>query len=207
MSVYTPNIPQAGDVPAQSQPLILANFQALQDDLNKNHVAISDLANRGKHTFCQFPVQVAAPATAALEGAIYTKDIGAGDTELYYRNESNGTEYRLTNGLIPRIATTLWNSTAGFTQVIALPNNCYGNIYFLDLANTLGQMGYFYTVGNRVRGFACRTDYQFNAGGSDHIITLNNDPAADSNLYAKYSLPAVSQTYNVRVIYWNQTVV
>ena len=205
MSVYTPNIPQAGDVPAQSQSLMLANFQALQNDLDKNHVPISDLVNRGKHNFCQFPQQIADPATAATDGALYTKAFG-GDTELYYRNQNNGTVYHLTNGLIPRIINANWNSTAGFTAVVQIPDNCYGNIFFMDLANTLGQAGWFYTIGNRVRAFSQRTDYQFNAGGSDHIITMNNDPAADNNLYAKYSLPAVAQAYTVRIIYWNRTI-
>ena len=42
MTVYTANIPQSGDQISQSQPLILANFQSLQDAQDRNHVALSD---------------------------------------------------------------------------------------------------------------------------------------------------------------------
>ena len=41
------------------------------------------------------PEQASAPSTAADQGAVYTKDV-SGNTELFYRDESDGTEVQLT---------------------------------------------------------------------------------------------------------------
>ena len=59
-----------------------------------NHVAL-DTANVGKHKFCQFPEQGSAPTTAVDEGALYTKQ-ASGITNLFWRQENNGTEIRMT---------------------------------------------------------------------------------------------------------------
>jgi len=92
---YTPNIPQAADNPSQSQPLILGNFQEIATAFNLNHGDFN-AASQGKHEFLQMPEQGAAPVTAASEGALYTKDSGS-QPELFWRDESNGTEWQITN--------------------------------------------------------------------------------------------------------------
>lgn len=91
---YNPDIPQASDDPSQSQGQILANFQALNTFLSVNHVDLND-GDEGKHKFLQFPEQSSAPATAANEGALYTKAV-SGATELFFREESNGAELQIT---------------------------------------------------------------------------------------------------------------
>jgi len=102
---YTPNIPQPGDIPAQSQDQILQNFQSIDngtDGFSLNHISFTNatVGERGKHKFLQMPEQAAAPVTAVNEGAVYTKE--ASDpalglsTELFWRRESNGAEIRLT---------------------------------------------------------------------------------------------------------------
>lgn len=93
---YSSNIPQASDSPSQSQPLILANFQEIATAFNLNHGDFNDAGNQGKHEFLQMPEQGAAPVTAAGEGALYTKDSGT-QPELFWRDESNGTEWQVTN--------------------------------------------------------------------------------------------------------------
>lgn len=92
---YTQNIPQTGDSPTDSQPLILGNFQEIATAFNLNHGDFNG-GNQGKHEFVQMPEQGAAPATAAAEGAVYTKDV-SGATQLFWREESSGTEYQMTN--------------------------------------------------------------------------------------------------------------
>lgn len=92
--VYNANIPQASDDPSQSQSQLLGNFQELNTFLSVNHVDLND-ADQGKHNFMQMPEQVAAPATAANEGGLYTKEV-SGSTQLFYRDESSGTERQLT---------------------------------------------------------------------------------------------------------------
>lgn len=91
---YTSNIPQASDNPSQSQPLLLANFQEIATAFNTNHGAFNG-ANQGLHEFVQMPEQGSAPTTAANVGAIYTKEV-SGTTQLFWREESNGTEYQMT---------------------------------------------------------------------------------------------------------------
>lgn len=92
---YSPNIPQSTDDPSQSQPLILANFQEISTAFNLNHGNFNG-ASQGKHEFLQMPEQSSAPTTAASEGALYTKDSGT-QPELFWRDESNGTEWQITN--------------------------------------------------------------------------------------------------------------
>jgi len=96
MSTYYPSIPQSGDNPSDSQPLLLSNFEALNNMNSRNHTPLTDTANSGKHEFLQMPDQTSAPATAANEGGIYTKAV-SGSTQLFFREESNGTERQLTN--------------------------------------------------------------------------------------------------------------
>lgn len=94
MTVYTPAIPQGGDIISQSQPLILGNFQSLNTSNSVNHVAFND-ANQGKHKFLQMPDQSSDPTTAANELALYSKELSAVST-LYFRKESDGTVIQLT---------------------------------------------------------------------------------------------------------------
>lgn len=95
MSTYTSNIPQPGDNPSQSQDQILQNFQSISTVNGVNHVAFND-ANEGKHKFLQMPEQGSAPTTASDEGGLYTKAVSA-VTQLFWRNENNGTEQQFTN--------------------------------------------------------------------------------------------------------------
>lgn len=92
---YNENIPQAADNPSQSQSQLLANFQEISTAFNLNHGDFND-ASQGQHTFLQMPEQGAAPATAADEGAVYTK-VAGGATELFFREESNGAERQITS--------------------------------------------------------------------------------------------------------------
>ena len=92
---YNSDIPQASDDPSQSQSQLLANFQALNTFLSVNHVALND-GTQGIHKFLQLPEQGSAPTTAANTGGLYTKEV-SGATQLFFRNESNGSERQLTS--------------------------------------------------------------------------------------------------------------
>ena len=94
---YKNNIPQPNDNLDISQPDILANFAQLDTTMGVNHYDFSDLTvNNGKHKFLQMPEEGAAPATAANEGGLYTKE-ASGITNLFWRQESSGTEIQMTN--------------------------------------------------------------------------------------------------------------
>ncbi len=69
---YQANIPQAADEIQQSQSDLLANFQQINTMLNVNHGALNGVIE-GKHKFCSFPVQAAAPAVIAGEVGMYSR--------------------------------------------------------------------------------------------------------------------------------------
>lgn len=93
---FTAGIPLDGQSLGSSKVPVRDNFTAIVADLGVNHVAIN-LADQGKHKFLQMPEQGSAPTSAANEGALYTKvGTNPAETNLFFRAESNGFEYRLT---------------------------------------------------------------------------------------------------------------
>jgi len=103
---YNPNIPQAADIPSQSQGEMLTNFQQLNTVFDVDHVPFNDgtAANRGKHDKSTYIELGADPATAANEISLYSKDTG-GNTRLFMRQESSGTVIQL-SGANPTVATS-----------------------------------------------------------------------------------------------------
>ncbi len=96
MAPYDETIPQPTDTPAVSQPQILGNFAAISTLINVNHVDF-DLADEGKHKWVSMPDQVAAPATAAGEVAIFGfTSVETAATELFFRRSSSGTQVPMT---------------------------------------------------------------------------------------------------------------
>lgn len=136
---YTEDTPQSSQTIAQTQPLILANFQGIKQLVDVNHVTFDD-ANEGKHKFLQMPEQSSAPTTAANEGGLYTKEASS-VANLFFRRESDGDELQLTGafttgttdgqfiipgGLIVKWglrSTIVGNATVTFGS--AFPNNAY----------------------------------------------------------------------------------
>jgi len=55
MPTYSPNIPQPGDLPSQSQDQILQNFQTLNTAFAQDHLAYNNPA-QGQHKQITFPV-------------------------------------------------------------------------------------------------------------------------------------------------------
>lgn len=95
---YNNAITAANDLLSQSQDDILQNFQAIQTLIEVNHETFG-AADEGKHKFVTFPIQVADPATALDEVALYSKDNAAGDPALFFKPENQGvgaTEYDFT---------------------------------------------------------------------------------------------------------------
>jgi hypothetical protein len=69
---YNANIPQPGDIPAQSQSQLLANFTEIYNLIGVNHVNFG-AAGEGKHNYVTMPVQGATPVTAAGELALFSQ--------------------------------------------------------------------------------------------------------------------------------------
>lgn len=96
------DVPKSGQTLGGTQPLIQANFADIETDFKVNHENFND-TDAGKHKFLQMPEQGSAPATAAGEGGLYTKDANS-EPCLFYRRETNGDEVQLTTSATPTLA-------------------------------------------------------------------------------------------------------
>jgi hypothetical protein len=96
---FNPNIPAAGDQPAQSQSQMLTNFGQLNVIFDQDHVTFDAAASgdRGKHEKSTYVTQASDPTTLVNELVLYAKTV-SGQTNLYARRESNGTVIQLTFG-------------------------------------------------------------------------------------------------------------
>lgn len=93
---YNQAIPQSTQRLKDSQPQLLANFQALYDFLNVNHAIFGTGSSlEGKHKWVSFPVQAAIPSPIETgEDVIYNKlyNPGTNKNELYvHKQTASGT--------------------------------------------------------------------------------------------------------------------
>jgi hypothetical protein len=69
---YTANIPQPTDQINNSQPQLLANFQAISTVVGINHVDFDDpTGDQGKHKFVEFPAENYTPPVITGEVTVY----------------------------------------------------------------------------------------------------------------------------------------
>lgn len=112
---YTTGIPRSGQSLGNSRPQVQGNFDYINTAFAVNHVAFN-AAGVGKHIYVQMPERDGTPSkpiptTAANEGALYTKEAQS-ITNLFWRQESNGTEVQLTN-IAPSNATSGYSFLPG----------------------------------------------------------------------------------------------
>jgi len=173
---FNANIPLSTDDPSVSQGQILTNFQQLDTIFGNNHITFTAGSNNGKHNFCQFPEQGAAPATAVNENAVYSADTGT-QPDLHYRPENNGTAVRLTGGGITAAA------YCTFTGAGALSANSF-NITGV-VRNGLGSYTITFTRNFANTNFVVSSTVSINDGtamSSTYSITKN---AANINIVTR----------------------
>jgi hypothetical protein len=143
MSTYTPNVPQSAQRISQTQPLIQDNFLALDAAIQNDHIAVTDatVAKRMLHKQVTFPDPLGAdPAVVGNDGVVYTKDLGGGLGDLFFKNASLVTQLsglaknfanpgyaNLSGGLQVRFGTQGAIGSGGFSDVnfnAAFTNNC-----------------------------------------------------------------------------------
>ena len=125
---YQENIPQPTDKIKDSQNDLLNNFQAIKTAWDVNHVTY-DLGDQGKHKHVSLPEQAAAPATAANELAIYSKQSAlTGISELFVRRESSGTELEATGASLGAIG---WSYLPSGLLIKWGVGSCTGNDTFV----------------------------------------------------------------------------
>lgn len=83
---FTGGIPQSGQSLGQTRDAIRNNFTNYNDTIKVNHIAPNS-AGAGKHTFAEFVVQAASPATTTGEVSVYSRAISA-IPELFLQKEN-----------------------------------------------------------------------------------------------------------------------
>ncbi len=144
---FNANIPQPTDIPANSQPQLLANFQGINTLINVNHIGF-DLADQGKHKWVSFPDQVlAVPTTLNTEVALFSStNIDTGNIELNFVRQNNGTVIPMTarggttSGwtMLPSGIIIKWNTGAGFGSFPVNANafgKAFTTIYSVQVCN------------------------------------------------------------------------
>jgi len=149
---YLNNIPAASDILAISQGQILENFSQLQTQFSVDHDSLLAAGASGKHLKLTLPERAADAATGVNEGALYTKDSGT-QTELYYREENNGTVVQLTSnggiGFVRAFCSFLYAAVSPFSPTGtgynigagSIVRNSAGN-YTITFTNALPSANY-----------------------------------------------------------------
>ncbi len=116
MATYSPNIPQPTDKPSNSQPLILQNFQAIQDALKANHQDFNSGVDTGKHTVVDFLLQSAPPVADPGNFTMFNLfDTLLGRNELFIINSAGNTDSM--TGSVLSTTPSPGNNSDGFTSI------------------------------------------------------------------------------------------
>ncbi len=140
---YNPDIPQPTDNPSQSQPLILDNFQELNDQygISGDHVEWTASSGNGKHKRVTWIDQTASPPTAGVNEVVAYSLTQSGITNPYYKRDNSATFYPLS----PIKAYASLNATAANTVAILESFNINtatlatgaGNTFSINLINAM----------------------------------------------------------------------
>ena len=199
---YNPNIPQPKDIIADSQGDLLINFTQLNSifGTNGDHVAFNASTNRGKHNKTTFVSQgndptTDAPATRENEVALFSLEQGT-DTELYLREQNNGTVNQVTKdgevyiGVHPVFAINITDLTPNSNTTPGSYNFTVQNSYNLDTANTSrvvsGRAIYKFSFTNQVVDASGNptNKYFFTANGFDNSSNPVVGRAQNNAVYA-----------------------
>ena len=108
--VYRKEIPQATERPSVSQPKLKENFTQINDQFGVDHTELEASSNLGKHKKVTLYEQADDPETLDNEMAIYAKE-GSNGTEIYIREENNGSINKLSVANLVAVASTNINGT------------------------------------------------------------------------------------------------
>src|SRR6187402_573926 len=93
---FTSDTPQAPNAMNQTAPLIRANFQAINELINVNHVGFNT-SDSGKHNCINMQFQTVDPGTDSNDLSVYSKATGSPNVaEIFYQYPDNGTVHQLT---------------------------------------------------------------------------------------------------------------
>jgi hypothetical protein len=163
---YFRDIPNGPNDPSDDQPLMRINTNSIDSLIAVDHYSFGSSGNLdGWHKESTYPsfalVPAPGPPTNTTQGAVYTKDVGGGVIQLFYRREGSGVEIQLTElGKLFHVPTIITSDApnAPFTPIIAystivaLPPDVYGYIIFLS--GNAPMIGQFSTNATDVRAIS-----------------------------------------------------
>lgn len=204
---YFRDIPNGPNDPSDDQPLMQINTNSTDDLIAVDHYSFGSSGNfDGWHIHSHYPqwpgVPTADPTTTTTQGVVYTKDVGGGVIQLFYRRENNGPVIQLTElGKVfhtPTILTGTFVPVLADTTITALPANVYGYIIFLS--GNIVQAGQFSTNATDVLG---SSNVVRNSVLNTNVcpITIRNTNIGSLNLQAKLG-DGISIATPWRLHYW-----
>ena len=144
------------------------------------------------------PTSAADPAIpAGMNGVEYLKSAN-GTIQGFYRNAS-GIYQHIPSFLSGTVSIT---STSTYSTIVAVPDECYGQIYlFTTTSADDGQFGFFKVDGGVCQAYSMATSFASSSTAAVNLKLGNGAQASGLNLRARRG-EGPSATYQYRVIYW-----
>lgn len=182
---YNLDIPDGPNDPSVDEPKMKENTNSINQIIGKDHFSFGSslvppgVGPDGWHKQSTYPrfslVPAAGPPTLPFQGAVYTKDVGGGIIQLFYRRENNGPEIQLTtagmltntpqafvnfDGTVPIVAGNepqIIRGSFNVTSVTRIAKNI--GKYQINFTNPLPSANYVVVFGAQISGVGNRFVY------------------------------------------------
>lgn len=192
---------RANTVPGQQ------NTAFLQSTLNINHFFNDSTVGsnfNGNHRFVQMPQNQVmgspadVPVGASMDGVLYLKQasVTIPDVQGFY-NSANGV-YQF----IPSYRSGTVMVSSSYTNLIAVPQNCYGWIFMFKGDNNDNVCtGFFVSGTTTVQSYCMATLFQGSSTAGSNLKFGNGSSASGLNIQVE-TQSSSSGIYNYRIVYW-----
>jgi hypothetical protein len=185
-------------VSANSTPM-KANTTYIETTMNNDHYWNIGADEDGHHKQVQSP-KLAADLTlsAGMDGGMYLKETTGGRTAGFYKTKISPGVFTVYQ-FIPSFLSGTFTPTELHSNIVAVPNSTYGNIYMYknDGSNT-GVNGFFKAAGGVCQSYSM----QLTIGGSSSVVLEFKNNNSDLNIKAKLAASGVAGEYQYRIVYW-----
>lgn len=184
----------------------LGNQSAFENlDTTRDHFWNIDSNRDGRHRF------ICSPAFTTSDGVTPTDPVvGAGMSAVLYLKTTNTQPqwFNRTSGNViyqvsPNFISGSFTSSANFTNIVAVPDDVYGEIHMWRNGNnrTSGQFGFFKSRGGVVTGFSYAAALEDQSDFKVNIELANSTNAIDLNLKSRAKFANAGETWFYRITY------
>lgn len=188
----------------QNTSPMAANTVYTETNLNKDHFWNIGTDEDGHHKAINMEnyadTAIGAPADApiatGMDGVVYLKTV-AGTVQGFYRNAAGIYQF------IPAFLTgSVALNTAGFTNIVAVPDNTYGHIWVWRQGNNKNvSFGAYIAQSGACQALSAATQFNGDAAFTMAVVYGNDTNASGLNVRGKLS-NASNGTYEYRIMYW-----